>query len=33
MRKGVKQEAGKNLGHNYEIWIYDSKGNRIVKHE
>jgi len=28
-----EQEAGKNLGHKYEIWVYDSNGNRVVKHE
>jgi len=25
----LKQNAGKNLGYNYEIWVYDSKGNRV----
>jgi hypothetical protein len=29
----LKQDAGKNLGHKYEIWVYDSNGNRVVKHE
>jgi len=24
-----KQIAGKELGYNYEIWVYDSKGNKI----
>jgi len=29
--KGIfeKQEAGKKLGYEYEIWVYDSKGNRV----
>lgn len=26
----LKQKAGKKLGYNYEIWIYDKKGNKIV---
>ena len=25
----LKQLAAKNLGYNYEIWVYDSKGNKI----
>ena len=25
----LKQDAGKELGYNYEIWVYDSKGNKI----
>ena len=25
----LKQNAGKQLGFNYEIWIYDSKGNKV----
>ena len=25
----LKQEAAKNLGYDFEFWIYDSKGNRI----
>jgi hypothetical protein len=29
----LKQAAGKKLGHKYEIWVYDSNGNRVVKHE
>jgi hypothetical protein len=24
-----KQEAGKKLGYEYEIWVYDTKGNRV----
>ena len=24
-----KQKAGKNLGYNYDIWIYDKKGNKL----
>ena len=27
-----KQTAAKELGHNYEIWVYDSKGNKIETH-
>jgi hypothetical protein len=33
MLKGVKQNAGKELGFNYEIWVYDSKGIRVEKYE
>jgi len=29
----LKQSAGKKLGHKYEIWVYDSKGNMVEKHE
>lgn len=29
----LKQSAGKNLGYKYEIWIYDSKGNRVNVYE
>jgi hypothetical protein len=29
----LKQEAGKNLGHKYEIRVYDSKGNRVNLYE
>ena len=29
MSKGVKQNASKELGYNYEIWVYDCKGNKI----
>ena len=29
MRKGVKQKTAKELGYQYEIWVYDSKGNRV----
>jgi hypothetical protein len=25
MSKGVKQEAAKQLGYNYEIWVYNAK--------
>jgi hypothetical protein len=25
----LKQDAGKTLGYNYEIWVYDSKGNKV----
>jgi hypothetical protein len=28
----LKQKAAKDLGYNYEIWIYDQKGNRIEKY-
>lgn len=24
-----KQDAAKKMGYNYELWIYDGKGNRI----
>ena len=27
-----KQTAAKELGYNYEIWVYDSKGNKIERH-
>jgi len=27
-----KQEAGKKLGYEYEIWVYDAKGNRVETH-
>jgi hypothetical protein len=29
----LKQNAGKELGFNYEIWIYDIKGVRVEKYE
>ena len=29
----LKQSAGKELGYNYEIWVYDSKGVRREKYE
>jgi hypothetical protein len=29
----LKQKAGKELGYNYEIWIYDSKGIKVEKYE
>ena len=25
----LKQTAGKQLGYEYEIWVYDNKGNRV----
>jgi len=25
----LKQDAGKELGYNYEIWVYDCKGDKI----
>ena len=28
-----KQTAAKELGYNYEIWVYDSKGNKIETHK
>ena len=27
-----KQTAGKQLGYEYEIWVYDAKGNRVETH-
>ena len=27
-----KQQAGKQLGYLYEIWIYDSKGTLLERH-
>jgi hypothetical protein len=29
----LKQKAGRELGFNYEIWVYDNKGIRIKKYE
>jgi hypothetical protein len=29
----LKQNAAKNLGYKYEIWVYDSKGVRVEKYE
>ena len=29
----LKQNAGKNLGYQYEIWIYDDKGNKVECHK
>ena len=26
----LKQTAGQELGYNYEIWVYDKKGNKVV---
>ena len=28
----LKQYAAKQLGYNYEIWVYDGKGNKIETH-
>jgi hypothetical protein len=28
----LKQNAAKKLGYDYEIWIYDKKGNRVITH-
>jgi hypothetical protein len=28
----LKQKAGKDLGYQYEIWIYDGKGKLVEKH-
>jgi hypothetical protein len=28
----LKQNAAKELGYNYEIWVYDGKGNLVEKH-
>jgi hypothetical protein len=25
----LKQKAAKELGYEYEIWVYDNKGNKI----
>ena len=30
MKKGVKQNAAKELGYKYEIWVYDSKKEKII---
>jgi hypothetical protein len=29
----LKQEAGKKLGYEYEIWVYDRKGNKVECHK
>lgn len=29
----LKQEAAKELGYLYEIWVYDQKGNKISHSE
>ena len=29
----LKQNAAKELGYKYEIWVYDSKGVRVEKYE
>ena len=28
----LKQNAAKIIGYNYEIWVYDNKGNRVITH-
>ena len=28
----LKQNAAKELGYKYEIWVYDKKGNRVEKY-
>ena len=33
MRKGVKQNAAKELGYKYEIWVYNSKGIRVENYK
>jgi hypothetical protein len=29
----LKQNAGKELGYKYEIWVYNGKGIRVEKYE
>jgi len=29
----LKQNAAKDLGYKYEIWVYDGKGVRVEKYE
>jgi hypothetical protein len=29
----LKQNAGKELGYNYEIWVYNTKGERVGCHK
>ena len=29
----LKQKAGKELGYNYKIWIYDKKGIKVASYE
>ena len=29
----LKQAAAKELGYNYEIWVYNGKGVRVEKYE
>lgn len=29
----LKQNAGKEMGYKYEIWVYDNNGSRIEKYE
>jgi hypothetical protein len=29
----LKQNAAKELGYQYEIWIYDQKGNKVQEHK
>jgi len=28
----LKQNAAKDLGYDYEIWVYDNKGSRVITH-
>jgi hypothetical protein len=28
----LKQNAAKKIGYDYEIWVYDKKGNRLITH-
>ena len=28
----IKQDAAKQLGYNYEIWVYDNKGTKLETH-
>ena len=29
----LKQNAGKELGYQYEIWVYDGKGKKVECHD
>ena len=29
----LKQDAAKHLGYNYEIWIYNAKGEKVEVHK
>ncbi len=29
----LKQQGGKELGYNYEIWVYDKKGEKVECHK
>jgi hypothetical protein len=29
MSKGVKQNAAKEFGYKYDIWVYDDKRNKV----